>query len=73
MQIMTTYQKLSIVVAMLIAMVSSYTIGYRHALSIAHREVITAGYAEYNPLTGKCELRKEADIVMAATVLGRVK
>lgn len=70
---MTTYQKLTIVVAMLISMVSSYTIGYRQALNVAHREVVAAGYAEYNPLTGKCELRKEADIVMAATVLGRVK
>lgn len=70
---MTTYQKLSIVVAMLIAMVSSYMVGYRHALSVAHHEVIAAGYAEHNPLTGKCELRKEADIVMSATVLGRVK
>jgi hypothetical protein len=70
---MNNYQKASIVLATLIGMISSYLLGYRNALSTARHEVVTAGYAEYNPLTGKCELRKEADIVMAATVLGRVK
>lgn len=70
---MNNYQKLCVVIAMLISMISSYLAGYRRALAVAHHEVLAAGYAEYNPLTGKCELRKEVDIVMAATVLGRVK
>jgi hypothetical protein len=57
--------------------INAYKRGYEHGKEDAdkswHAQLIDVDYAEYERKTGKWKLRSMEDVLMAGTILGRVK